>query len=58
MPSHALHGGVIGAGGLGFHLYFATGILDWNRAAPHLFAIMALVLAVDTLSAFVRKRLL
>jgi phosphonate transport system permease protein len=50
--------GLIGAGGLGFHLYYAIGIFDWNRAATHLFAIMALVLAVDTLSAFVRKRLL
>lgn len=50
--------GMIGAGGLGFHLYYAIGIFDWNRAATHLFAIMALVLAVDTLSAFVRKRLL
>lgn len=50
--------GLIGAGGLGFHLYYAIGIFDWNRAATHLFAIMLLVLAVDTLSSFVRKRLL
>jgi phosphonate transport system permease protein len=50
--------GLVGAGGLGFHLSYAIGIFDWNRAATHLFAIMALVLAVDALSSYVRKRLL
>lgn len=49
--------GLVGAGGLGFHLSFAIGIRDWNSAATHLLAIIALVLAVDALSAFVRRRM-
>jgi phosphonate transport system permease protein len=49
--------GLVGAGGLGFHLYHAIGIFDWSAAATHLGAIMALVLGVDFVSAAVRKRL-
>lgn len=49
--------GLVGAGGLGFHLSFAIGIFDWNAAATYLAAIMALVLVVDALSAALRKRL-
>jgi phosphonate transport system permease protein len=49
--------GLVGAGGLGFHLNYAISIRDWRAAGTHLFAIIALVLAVDALSGFVRKRL-
>jgi phosphonate transport system permease protein len=49
--------GLVGGGGLGFHLFYAIGIFDWRAAGTHLAAIMILVLAVDALSAFVRRRL-
>ena len=50
--------GLVGTVGLGFHMKYAIGIFDWRAASAHLAAIVALVLLVDGLSAFVRKRLL
>jgi phosphonate transport system permease protein len=50
--------GLVGAGGLGFHLSYAIGIRDWNAAATQLLTIVVLVLGVDALSTVVRKRLL
>lgn len=50
--------GVVGAGGLGQHLYLAMNRFDYEQAGTYLLAIMALVLAVDAVSAQVRKRVL
>lgn len=50
--------GLVGAGGLGYHLSLAMGIRDWNAAATHLGAIIVLVLAVDALSAVLRRRMM
>lgn len=50
--------GLVGAGGLGFQLYYAIGVFDWRAAGTYLMGVMALVLVVDALSAFVRRRLL
>jgi phosphonate transport system permease protein len=50
--------GLVGNVGLGFHLTYSIGIFDWRAAATHLAAIMVLVLAVDALSARIRRSLL
>jgi phosphonate transport system permease protein len=49
--------GLVGAGGLGFHLNYAISIRDWNAAGTHLLAIMVLVVLVDALSTWLRKRM-
>jgi phosphonate transport system permease protein len=50
--------GFVGAGGLGQLLYFHLSIFQQAQAATLLFAMFILVFAVDSLSAFVRGRLL
>ncbi|GEJ58550.1 phosphonate ABC transporter, permease protein PhnE [Anaeromyxobacter diazotrophicus] len=50
--------GVVGAGGLGRDLKLALSWFDYPRAATLVLAILALVLAVDGLSAVVRRRAL
>jgi phosphonate transport system permease protein len=50
--------GFVGAGGLGQLLYFHLSIFQQQQAATLLIAMFVLVFAVDSLSAFVRARLL
>ena len=50
--------GLVGAGGLGFHLSYGIGIFDWKAVGTYLAAIIVLVLCVDALSSYVRRRLL
>ncbi len=49
--------GVVGAGGLGQRLHVALSVFDHHRALTLVLAILALVLAVDALSAALRRRL-
>jgi len=49
--------GFVGAGGLGQLLYFHLSIFQQAQAATLLIAMFVLVFAVDSLSAFVRGRL-
>jgi len=50
--------GFVGAGGLGQLLYFHLSIFQQPQAATLLIAMFVLVFAVDSLSAFVRGRML
>lgn len=50
--------GLIGAGGLGLLVSEATSLFQWGRLATLLLVIVALVAAMDALSAWVRQRLL
>jgi len=50
--------GFVGAGGLGQLLYFHLSIFQQAQASTLLIAMFVLVFAVDSLSAFVRGRLL
>lgn len=50
--------GVVGAGGLGRDLKLALSWFDYRRAGTLVLAVVALVLAVDALSALVRRRVL
>jgi phosphonate transport system permease protein len=50
--------GLVGTVGLGWHMKYAIGIFDWRAAATHLAGIILLVLLVDALSAWLRRRLL
>ena len=49
--------GLVGAGGLGFHLSYALGTFDWSAVATYLVAVMILVLAIDALSSTLRRRI-
>ncbi|MBI5069147.1 MAG: phosphonate ABC transporter, permease protein PhnE [Deltaproteobacteria bacterium] len=49
--------GVVGAGGLGQRLHVALSVFDHHRALTLVLAILGLVLAVDALSAALRRRL-
>jgi phosphonate transport system permease protein len=49
--------GVVGAGGLGRHLYVALSVFDQGKAATLVLAILLLVVAVDAVSAALRRRL-
>lgn len=48
--------GVVGAGGLGFEIYTALNLFQYKTAATLLLITLALVLVVERVSAFVRKR--
>ena len=50
--------GFVGAGGLGYHIQFALGTFHWSALGTYLLATLVLVLAVDALSARLRKALL
>jgi len=50
--------GAVGAGGIGFELYHAIGLLEYQRALVALLCILALVFCTERLSIFLRKRLL
>ena len=47
--------GVVGAGGLGFHLKFALDTFNFGALGTYLLATMALVLGVDAISARLRR---
>lgn len=49
--------GVVGAGGLGRQLYVALSVFDQGRALTLVIGILLLVMAVDGLSAALRRRL-
>ncbi len=50
--------GLIGAGGLGLLVSEAVSLFQWGRLATLLLVIVALVVAMDVLSAFIRNRIL
>ncbi len=50
--------GIVGAGGLGFHISYSIGMFDWGSLATYLIAVIGLVLAVDAASARIRRALL
>ena len=50
--------GAVGAGGIGFELYHAIGLLEYQRATVALICILALVFFTERLSIFLRKRIL
>ncbi len=47
--------GIVGAGGLGFQVSYAIGTFDWGSLATYLIAVIGLVLAVDAVSARLRR---
>lgn len=49
--------GLIGAGGIGTPLIFALQMRDWNRVAIILIGIIILVITVDMISSYIRKKL-
>ena len=49
--------GVVGAGGIGFYFNVYLGTFDYPKAATLLVVLLAVVLAVDALSAWVRRTL-
>ncbi len=50
--------GLIGAGGLGLLVSEAVSLFQWGRLATLLLVVVALVVAMDVLSAFIRNRIL
>jgi phosphonate transport system permease protein len=50
--------GAIGAGGIGFELDYAFSMLQYNRALSSLIMVLILVIGIEQLSAYIRKRLL
>ncbi len=50
--------GFVGAGGLGYYIQLALGTFHWSALGTYLLATLLLVLAVDALSARLRKALL
>jgi phosphonate transport system permease protein len=50
--------GAVGAGGIGFELYHAIGLLEYQRATVALICILALVFCTERLSLYLRKRVL
>jgi len=49
--------GAIGAGGIGFELELAFSMLLYNRALSSLIMVLILVIGIEQLSAYIRKRL-
>jgi phosphonate transport system permease protein len=50
--------GIVGAGGVGFHLIQATRTLDWETVGGILVMIFVVVYAIERLSGWVRKQLI
>ncbi len=50
--------GAVGAGGIGFELYHAIGLLEYQRATVALICILSLVFLTERLSIYLRKKVL
>lgn len=49
--------GLVGAGGIGTPLMFALNTRDWNRVGIILLGIIVMVVVIDWISGWIRKKL-